>query len=73
MVEEKNDTRELNLRQMLPWTELFRGFQVAIDPKKLLLAAAGIVVMSVGWYILQLDLLVSKARPEQFQPQQLYP
>jgi len=34
------------------WTELFRCFQVALDPRKLLAAAAGILVMSVGWYIL---------------------
>jgi hypothetical protein len=34
------------------WFELFRCFQVALDPRKLLAAAAGILVMSVGWYIL---------------------
>ena len=37
---------------MLPWTVLFRGFQVAIDPRKLLLAAAGILVMMAGWQML---------------------
>jgi hypothetical protein len=34
------------------WFELFRCFQVALDPRKLLAAAAGILVMSVGWYVL---------------------
>lgn len=34
------------------WTEIFRSFQVALDPRKLLLAAAGILVMSLGWYLL---------------------
>jgi hypothetical protein len=34
------------------WTEIFRVFQVALDPRKLLLAAVGIVVMSFGWYVL---------------------
>src|SRR5208283_2918240 len=42
-----NQPRELPL-----WTKLFSGFKVALDPKKLLLAAAGIVVMSAGWYVL---------------------
>jgi hypothetical protein len=34
------------------WLELFRCFQIALDPRKLLAAAAGILAMSVGWYIL---------------------
>ncbi|MGH7224326.1 MAG: hypothetical protein ACRELF_13935, partial [Gemmataceae bacterium] len=34
--------------------ELFRGFQVARDLNKLLLAAAGIVVMAFGWWLLAL-------------------
>jgi hypothetical protein len=52
MAEEKYESRELNLRNSLPWLELFRGFQIAIDPRKLLLAAAGIFVMSLGWWAL---------------------
>ena len=39
MAEERS---ELSWRQLLPWTELFRAFQVALDLNKLLLAAAGI-------------------------------
>ncbi len=31
---------------------LFRTFRVALDPRKLLLAAAGILVMSGGWWLL---------------------
>src|SRR5262245_56492444 len=54
MAEEKNSFRDFNAQQMLPWTELFRGFKVAIDPRKLLLAVAGIVVMSFGWWLLAL-------------------
>ena len=34
------------------WTELFRSFQVALDPRKLLAAATGILAMSFGWYLL---------------------
>jgi hypothetical protein len=52
MAEEKIEPREINFRQWLPWTQLFRGFWIALDPKKLLLAAAGIVVMAIGWWVL---------------------
>jgi len=34
------------------WSEITRIFPVALDPRKLLLAAAGIFVMSLGWYVL---------------------
>src|SRR4051812_4096396 len=34
------------------WTEIFRCFQVALDPRKLAVAAAGILAMSLGWYLL---------------------
>ncbi len=52
MAEDKIEGRDLTWRQLLPWTELFRGFQVAFDPNKLLLAAAGILVMAFGWWLL---------------------
>jgi hypothetical protein len=52
MVEDKIEGREVMWRQLLPWTELFRGFQVALDLNKLLLAAAGILVMAFGWWLL---------------------
>jgi hypothetical protein len=35
-----------------PWFEIFRCFWVAMDPRKLAAAAAGILVMSLGWYVL---------------------
>src|SRR5947199_10714168 len=54
MAEEKVELRDINWRQLFPWTELFRGFQVALDPKKLLLAAAGLLVMAFGWWLLAL-------------------
>jgi hypothetical protein len=34
------------------WMELFRCFSVALDPRKLLVAAAGILVMSFLWWLL---------------------
>ena len=39
-------------RAMFPWMEIFRCFQVALDPRKLLVAAAGILVTSFIWFIL---------------------
>src|SRR5579884_3771716 len=52
MAEDKIEGRDVSWRQLLPWTELFRGFQVALDLNKLLLAAAGILVMAFGWWLL---------------------
>ncbi len=34
------------------WTEIFRSFWVALDPRKLIVAAAGILAVSLGWYVL---------------------
>jgi hypothetical protein len=34
-----------------PWTKIFTAFKVALDLKKLLLAAAGILLTSFGWWI----------------------
>ena len=34
------------------WSDISRTFPVALDPRKLLLAAVGIFVMSLGWYVL---------------------
>lgn len=63
MAEEKVEVRDVNFRQILPWTEIFRGFQVALDPKKMALAAAGVVVMSLGWWVLSL-LFVPGEKPQ---------
>lgn len=38
--------------QPYAWTELFRCFQVALDPRKLLVAALGILGTALGWYVL---------------------
>jgi hypothetical protein len=34
------------------WTEIFRTFRVALDPRKLVIAAAGIMVMAIGWWLI---------------------
>src|SRR6185369_12396856 len=52
MAEDKVEPREMNWRQLMPWTVLFQGFRVALDPNKLLLAAAGILLMAFGWWLL---------------------
>jgi hypothetical protein len=39
-------------RQRYLWTEIFRCFLIALDPRKLLVAAAGILAVSCGWYVL---------------------
>jgi hypothetical protein len=52
MADDKFEPREINFRQWLPWTQIFRGFWIALDHKKLLLAAAGILAMSLGWWFI---------------------
>ncbi len=52
MAEDKVEARDVNWRHLLPWSVLFQGFWVAMDPKKLVLAAAGILAMSLGWWVL---------------------
>ena len=39
-------------RRAFPWADIFRCFQVALDPRKLLVAAVGIFAMSFGWWLL---------------------
>jgi hypothetical protein len=64
MAEELVEPRRLNLRQWLPWTELFNGFRVALDPKKLLMAAAGILAMACWWWLWSVVFYSSRAKPE---------
>ncbi len=52
MVEEQIGLGKEPVREPAPWTKIFSGFRVAADPKKLLLAAAGIFLMGFGWYFL---------------------
>jgi hypothetical protein len=47
------------------WTELFKTFQVALDPKKLALAAAGILVMFLGWWFLSWAFYSARSEPKQ--------
>jgi hypothetical protein len=43
------DLREISYSQLFPWIRLFRNFGIAVDGKKMLLAAFGLVLMWVGW------------------------
>lgn len=45
------------------WTKLFTAFRVALDLKKLLLAAGGIVSTALGWWLLAL-IFYTSAQPQ---------
>jgi hypothetical protein len=64
MADERIGAPEREVRNIWAWTELFRTFQVALDPKKLLLAAAGIVVMWCGWVCLAWIFFSSRSEPK---------
>jgi hypothetical protein len=62
MADEKYD-QQINYDRVFPWTQLFRSFRIAMDPKKLILAAAGIVTMWLGWYLLSLLFFYPRSEP----------
>jgi hypothetical protein len=66
MADERMEPRAIDFRQWLPWTHLFRGFRIAFDYKKLLLAAAGILVMAVGWWFWSTLFLTARKGPPQW-------
>ena len=49
MVEDLDRSRSDNVGKA-PWLKIFMGFKLALDPKKLLLAAVGIFVAYLGWW-----------------------
>ena len=63
MVEEQVEPRAYNVRHWLPWVEVFQGFKVALDPKKLLLAAAGILAMAFWWWLCSVVFYSSRTKP----------
>jgi hypothetical protein len=63
MAEERIGTPEGEARTYWAWTELFRTFQVALDPKKLVLAAAGIFLMFFGWWLLAVIFDSARSEP----------
>ncbi|MCI0377492.1 MAG: hypothetical protein L0215_07795, partial [Gemmataceae bacterium] len=57
MAEERKETKA-------SWTKLFTTFKVALDVKKLLLAAAGIVAMALGWWLLSVVFYGVRSKPD---------
>src|SRR5262245_44374475 len=70
MAEDRVGTPGSESQTYWAWTELFRTFQVALDPKKLILAGAGIVIMWLGWAVLSYVFFQARAKPvdADFQP-----
>lgn len=52
MADGRDQSGGFNYRTTLPWTNIFRCFQIALDPRKLLVAALGILTMSFLWWLL---------------------
>jgi hypothetical protein len=75
MAEDKFSSNEINFRQWLPWTMLFKGFWLALDHKKLILAAGGILAMALGWWLLAVLFmnLLSPSKPQWPYPSADYP
>jgi hypothetical protein len=63
MAEDQGGLRRDNVGDSTPWTKLFGAFKVAIDPKKLLLAAVGILLMSLGWALLSAFFFYFRSTP----------
>jgi hypothetical protein len=55
-----------SLFQSAPWLKLFGAFKIALDPKKLLLAGAGILSMALGWWFLAVFFGLFRANPPQW-------
>lgn len=49
MTVEPSLSGEIHFTRLFPWLRLFRGIGVSIDPKKLFLAAIGLVALNAGW------------------------
>lgn len=54
----------ISFRRLFPWTDIFRCFQVALDPRKLAIAALGILAMSLGWYVLSTLFYYEQPNPD---------
>ncbi len=59
---------EISWLRLFPWLRLFRAPGAAADPKKLFLAAIGLLLMSGGWQALDLAFPASSGiTPEVFE------
>ena len=48
MVKGAGELQTINYKQMLPWVYLFRAFRIAVDVRKMILAALGLLALSAG-------------------------
>src|SRR6185369_4679728 len=42
---------DIDYARVFPWTRLFRAFWIAVDLRKLLLAAIALLLLSGGWWV----------------------
>jgi len=64
MAEERNGSPTDGRRSSPLWYKIFGTFWVALDPKKLLLAAAGIFAMWLGWFCLSWLFMEIRHKPQ---------
>jgi len=52
MADENSGTvRSVAWSEIFPWLVIFRSFRLAIDPRALPMAAAGLLLMIIGWWV----------------------
>jgi hypothetical protein len=64
MADERVGARDFDTRKTLGWTDLLRTFLIALDPFKLLVAAAGILAVAIGWWLLSVIFYHSWTEPK---------
>ena len=52
MADGRDQAPAFRFRSAFAWARIFDCFKVALDPRKLFVAAVGILAMSIGWYVL---------------------
>lgn len=52
MADGRDQSGSFSYRTAFPWMNIFRCFQIALDPRKLFVAALGILAMSFLWWLL---------------------
>lgn len=50
MADERLEFGSFHLRELCPWTHLFRGFHIALDLKKMAFGASGALLTALGWW-----------------------
>ena len=70
MADGRDSTTASSARSPYSWTEIFRCFHIALDPRKLLVAALGILLMSFAWWLLSAIFWYKAPDPntEKYQP-----